>query len=172
MRHAAGLTAIAALSLLAASCAGYRLGDAKPAHLASIRAIHVPQFRNATLEPRLESLATNETVAAFQRDGTYQVSNRANSDAILEATVESLDYNQLIANRIDTRRPLELRNIIRIKWTLKDARQPDRVIDHGVAAGSSTLFVDPNLQTARINALPEATRNAARTLVSHLADGF
>jgi hypothetical protein len=172
MRHAAGPTILAALSLLAASCAGYRIGDVKPAHLAQIRSIHVPVFRNATLEPRVASLATNETIAAFHRDSTYRITDRAQADAVLEAKIDKIEYIQLIPDRIDVLRPFELRNTISIKWFLKDAHTPNKVLDQGVAVGTSNLFVNSNVQTSRTNALPDAVRNAARAIVSHLADGF
>lgn len=169
--HLAAFAAFA-LAALAASCAGYRLGDAKPARFAEVRSIHVPLFRNDTLEPRVESLATNETVAAFNRDGTYRVTTADKADAILEGKVVKIDYAPLRTSRTDTLRPFELRSIVHLQWTLKDANNPVRVIDQGLAVGSSNFFLDPNVQTSRTNALPDAVHRAARTLVSRLADGF
>lgn len=171
MRIAAAAAALT-LGLLATSCVGYRAGSAKPANLAEVRSIHVPLFRNKTLEPRVESLATNETVAAFQRDGTYRIATAATADAVLEATIEKIDYAQLRASRVDTLRPVQLRSLITIDWKLKDARNPARLLDQGIAVGSSNFFVDTTDHTARINAYPDALRDAARTLVSRLADGF
>ena len=171
MRLAAG-SATLALALLAAGCAGYHVGNAKPARLAQVHAIHVPLFHNKTLEPRIESLATNETVAAFQRDGTYRVSSLGSADAILDATVSKITYAQLRPFRNDTFRPFQLRSLITINWTLKDAHNPTKVLDTGYTVGTTNFFVAPDDHTARTNALPDALRDAARSLVSRLADGF
>ena len=61
---------------LLSGCAGYQLGDAKPSPYAEIEKIHVPPFKNLTLEPRLSSLVTNAVLQELQSDGTYQVATR------------------------------------------------------------------------------------------------
>ena len=67
------------------SCTGYQLGGAKPAILRDVNNITVPMFRNDTLHPRAEALATSAATDAVVRDGTYRITSLDKADAILEA---------------------------------------------------------------------------------------
>jgi hypothetical protein len=163
------ITAVA--SLLLTGCFGYQLGGAKPSALAGVDSIAVPMFTNETLDPRVGVLATNAAVSALSADGTYRIKSKAEADAILEASVTKIDYIQIRASRLDTLRPEELENIVTIEWKLTDS-QGGRVLDSGAAIGTSRFFLDPNAQTSRTNALPDAVENAGRSIASQLGDGF
>jgi len=165
------LAATALASLVLTGCFGYQLGGAKPSALAGISSIAVPMFDNQTLEPRVGVLATNATVGALAADGTYKIKSKADADAILEAAVTRINYVQIRADRLDTLRPAELQNVVSVEWKLTDSRS-NRVLDTGTAFGSSRFFLDPNAQTSRTNALPDAVENAARSIASQLGDGF
>jgi hypothetical protein len=158
--------------VLLSSCAGYRLGGVKPASLASVTSITVPMFKNETQHPRAEAIATSAVAAALSHDGTYKVTSLANADAILEGTLESIDYSSIRGTREDTLLPEELHNDVEISWVLKDARDPTKTLASGKSTGRSQLFVDSNLQTARNNALPDALERAGESLVSTLANGY
>lgn len=161
---------LAALVPLLPSCTGYTLGGHKPTKLAHIESIAVPTFQNQTMFPRVNALATNTTVDAMVRDGTYKMGKVGTTDAVLLGKVESINYRQIRANRLDTNRPEELENTVSLTWKLVDGKQ--RVLDQGRASGTSRFFVGDNLQTARNNALPDALQRASTQLVSRLADGF
>ena len=172
MTSAPRLAALLLLSVSLVGCAGYKLGGSKPSALAAIDSIAVPVFANLTLEPRVGVLATNATVSALAADGTYRIVSSDQADAILQASVASIDYLQIRANRLDTLRPSQLENALSIEWVLKDARDTTKVLVSGTAIGSSRFFLDPNNQTSRTNALPDAVQNAARSIASQLSDGF
>jgi len=157
-------------ALLLSSCAGYHLGGVKPSAMRNVKTIAVPMFKNDTLVPRAEALATSAAVDAFVLDGTYKIAPIETADAVLEASVHKIDYAQMRASRIDTMRPEELQNTITINWTLRD--QHMKQLASGSSIGSSHLFVDSDLQTARTNALPDALERATESLVSRLSNGF
>jgi hypothetical protein len=161
-----------AASLGLASCTGYHLGGVKPKSLANVRTIAVPMFKNATLHPRAETLATSAVSNALVLDGTYQLAKRDHADAVLEGELHEIDYSTIRGTRLDTLLPQELANTVTLKWTLRDARDPTKVLASGESRGSSQLFVDSNLQTARNNALPEALERAGEALVSRIANGY
>lgn len=161
-----------ALALLFASCAGYQLGATKPASLEHVRTISVPMFANSTPHPRAEALATSAVAHAIVQDGTYRLGNRDDADAVLEGNLRSIRYRTIRGTRLDTLLPEELANTVTIQWTLRDARNPLRILASGNASGDSRLFVSANLQTARNNALPEALERAGEALVSRLANGY
>lgn len=154
------------------SCAGYRLGDAKPAAMAKVSRISVSMFSNTTLHPRAEALATSAVINAMVVDGTYKVSNLDHADAVLEGEVHEIRYRTIRSTRLDTMLPEELANTVTLNWTLRDARNPTKILASGSSTGSSQLFVSSNLQTARNNALPEALARAGEGLVSRISNGF
>lgn len=163
---------VLSLSLLTVSCAGYHLGASKPATLEQVKYIAVPMFDNLTLHPRAEAIATSAVASAFVRDGTYRISSIDKADAILEGKLSSIKYSAIRGTRLDTLLPEELENSVTIDWTLKDARNPTKMLATGSSGGTSQLFVASNLQTARNNALPEALERAGEALVSTLANGY
>lgn len=164
--------ALLAPALLLVSCAGYQLGASKPLSLKRIKTINVPMFSNDTLQIRAEAIATSAVVSAFVQDGTYRIESLDHADAILEGRIRSIIYSPIRGTRLDTLRPEELTNIITLAWTLRDARDPTKILASGSSTGSSQLFVRSNLQTAKSNALPEALEHAGVSLVSQLANGY
>lgn len=163
--------ALAAPVFLFASC-GYQLGVSKPASLKDVTRIAVPMFENSTLHVRAEALATSAVAAAFVQDGTYRVADIDDCDAVLEGDVGSIIYRNIRGSRLDTLAPEELANTATLKWTLRDSKDPTKVLASGSAEGSSQLFVSDNLQTAKNNALPEALERAGVALVSQLSNGY
>jgi hypothetical protein len=163
--------AIMACALLP-SCAGYELGGRKPKSLAGVERIAVPMFGNATQHPRAEALATSAVADALIRDGAYRIASVQDADAVLEGRISAIDYSTVRGTRFDTLLAEEFRNTVTLSWTLRDARDPTRVLARGQSNGTSQLFRDSNLQTARNNALNDALENAADSLVSRIADGF
>ncbi|MCX6878100.1 MAG: LPS assembly lipoprotein LptE [Verrucomicrobia bacterium] len=158
--------------LLLVSCAGYHLGSAKPAALAKVKTIAVRMFANATLHPRAETIATSAVTSALTQDGTFRLTSTAQADAILEGSISSITYSPISDRRLNTLHPEELTNTVTLTWFLKDASTPTRILASGVAVGTSQLFVDPDLQTARNNALPDALERAGEAIASRLASGF
>ncbi len=166
------ITALVLLGFSVVSCAGYRLGGSKPKSLAKVNSIAVPMFANSTLHPRAEALATSAVTNAIVLDGTYRLANRDAADSVLEGELHRIDYSTIRGTRLDTLLPQELANTVTIRWVLRDARDPTKVLASGTSSGSSQLFVDSNLQTARNNALPEALERAGEALVSRIANGY
>lgn len=160
------------LAITLVGCAGYTLDGAKPAAMSGVESISVRMFGNKTLHPRAEVIATSAIGDAFVQDGTYRIASGADADAVLEGTIEEIEYVQTRATRLDTLRPEELQNSVTLVWTLRDSSDPTKVLASGSSVGVSRFFVDSNLQTSRNNALPDAMRRASEALVSRLADGF
>jgi len=168
------LKILAWVALLAClvSCTGYHLGMSKPAKLAHVNAIAVEMFGNATLHPRAEALATSAVANAMVLDGTYHIVQVDHADAVLEGRIASIKYTSIRNSRYQTLHPEELTNTVTLQWQLRDAKNPTRILAAGSALGSSQLYVTPDLQTARNNALPDALERAGTALVSSLANGY
>ena len=163
------LIVTAALSLWLSACAGYTLGGAKPAALAGVKSIAIPQFTNQSLEPRLSVLVTNSVVDAFAQDGTYAIKTPSSSDATLVATLTDVSYKQYRSNRFDTLASDELTVELNISWKLI---QGQRVLISGQASGSTNFETGDNLSISRQNAFPLAASRAAEEIVISLTEGF
>lgn len=183
-------------SLLAlAGCAGYQLGDVKPASYEGINNIHVPPFVNQTLEPRLSSLVTNAVLKEMQADGTYKVTTRKNADAVLVGEIREVRKRQLRAVRTDTLQSQELKLYLFIDFHLEDpntgrrientvpksrgtgkygSSDADEVIEarQGRIIGETIQFVDASYQVGERSALAVAAEDMADQLVSQLANGW
>jgi hypothetical protein len=189
---AAGLTA-----QLFTGCAGYQLGEVKPGVYKDIEKLHVPPFKNLTLEPRFSSLLTNAVLAELQSDGTYEVSSRANADAVLVGEIRQIEKRQLRAVRTDTLRSSELSLYLIVDFHLEDPQTGARIGDRvargdievptddkvgseeeiigtrqGRVVGETIQFVDPSFQVGERNALSFVAEDLADKLVSQLANGW
>jgi hypothetical protein len=158
--------------LLLGSCAGYRLGGPQPAALAKVRTLAIPMFANDTQHPRAEVIATSALSSAVTQDGTYRIARTAQADAVLQGRIKSITYTAIRSRRLDTLRPEELASYVTLEWTLKETTLPGTTLAAGAAVGTSSFFVDRDLQTARNNALPDALERASQAIVSQLANGF
>lgn len=159
------------LSLLT-SCAGYRFGGHKPDHLQAIQSISVPLAKSRVVFPRVEALATNSMVDALVQDGTYRLAPAGDGDASLIITLDQLDYRQIRSSTVDVLRSEELQLEVTVSYQLIDSNRPGVVLDEGKERGHSRLFVDDNLQTARVNALPDALQRATQSIIARIADGI
>ncbi|MEX2577931.1 MAG: LptE family protein [Verrucomicrobiales bacterium] len=192
-RSPAQLIATGLIGLALCGCAGYQLGSVKPAAYEGINKLHVPPFKNSTLEPRLSSLVTNAVLKEMQADGTYQVSTRSNADAVLVGEIRNVEKRQLRAVRTDTLRSQELRLYIVVDFHLEDPHTgariettavrslpgKDGVVEEetlrtrqGRVRGETIQFVDESFQVGERNALAVAAEDLAGRLVSLLANGW
>jgi hypothetical protein len=167
-----GFVVVSAISLSCSSCAGYKWGDAKPKHLATVHNLNVAMVENNTQIPRAAALATNCLIDAITQDGTYRVSRIDTADARLLTTLEKIEHRQARSTREDILRSEELEMEAHLSWSLVDARNPARVLASGTSRGSTRFFVDPNLQTARQTALVDAIKRATEGVVARFSEGF
>lgn len=166
------LTIFLAPLLLLVSCAGYRLGETRPAVMKNVKTIDVRMFSNSSFQPRANAVITSAVAGAIVQDGTYRIASLDKADSILEGDVSSIKYQPIRGRRFDTLRPEELVNTVTIQWKLLSAKDPTKVITAGTSVGSSVFFATSNLQTDRNNALTDAAERAGVALVSTLADGY
>ncbi len=156
--------------LFLSSCAGYRLGGAKPQALKNVKNISVPLVENDTLEIKLAPLATNALVSAISNDGSYRITKTSNSDAYLKASIKNIDYREFRSSRLDTLRAEELTMTISVNWELID--NSGATLLKGTSTGSTRFFNDDNQRISRENAKANALQNAADKITSRISNGF
>ena len=173
-----------ALSLLAAllcvSC-GYQVGPVKPKRLEGIRRICVKNFKNLTLEPRMEAMLASAVIKQLQLDGTYQVTDESHADAILQGTLSRIERAPSRAVRGNVLQSSEYRLTITCSYTLLTARS-GTVIDQRSVSGTTDFFVTAgssgsDLLTAdsgqdERQAIPLAVEDLATRISSLISEGW
>lgn len=172
------------LSLLAAllcvSC-GYQVGPVKPKKLQGIRRICVPNFKNETLEPRMEAMLASAVIKQLHLDGTYQVTDEAHADAILQGTLLRIDRAPARVVRGNVLQSSEYLLTINCSYRLTTART-GTVLDQRQVTGSTNFFVSAgssgsdllNADSARDErqAIPHAVEDLATRISSLISEGW
>jgi hypothetical protein len=173
-------------------CAGYQIGAVKPTPYKDIDRIHVPTFKNDTLEPRTAAIVTNAVIKGLQQDGTYEITSKDRADAVLQGRISRVERRQLRAAETDTLQTTEMRLFIVVEWSLVDPTTGQKLayasamdLDEsnvestsnlryrpGRVVGQTIQFLDPNFQLSERNALPLAAEDAAKQLVGELTNGW
>ncbi len=160
----------AIVSATVSSCAGYQMGNSKPAEMHSVTSLSIPIASNDTQEQRLATLMTNSVVDAITRDGTYKVENEGTADAQLFINIERIRYSARRYNRFDSLRATEMYMYLKANWKVVDNQ--NLTLSKGSSEGRTQFAIEANQQTSRSNALPLATEATAALIVQRIANGF
>ncbi len=167
----------AALPLLLAGCAGYHIGPIKPAKFGSVHSIAVNNFKNDTLQPRVEVMLANSLIKQIQQDGTYKVDDESKADALLEGTLEEIRRRPSRYVRGNVLQTREYTLQIRARYKLTQ-RGTGKLLDERTVAGTTSFFVSGSGSVAadvnqdELQALPLAAEELAIRLVSQISEGW
>lgn len=172
------------LSLLAAllctSC-GYHVGPVKPTKLQDIRRICVKNFKNETLEPRMEAMLASAVIKQLHLDGTYEVTGESHADAILQGTLMRIERTPARVVRGNVLQSSEYLLTITCSYVLTTART-GKVLDQRQIIGTTNFFVSAGSSGADLltadsarderQAIPLAVEDLATRLSSLLCEGW
>ena len=162
--------ALLSLVFLLEGCAGYHLGPATPGYLKNVHAIAVPTFANSTITPRIEVLVTNTVIKQFQQDGTFRIVNADSADATLKGEIVGVNRSPARSVRGNVLSTTEFNLTLIVKYSLLGRDQ--KALGSGGVSGSTSFFVGTDVATDERQALPLATEELARHLVSQLSEGW
>ena len=167
-------------ALLCVSC-GYHVGPVKPTKMGNVHRICVKNFKNDTLEPRMEAMLASAVIKQLQLDGTYQVTNEDRADAVLSGTLQYIDRVPSRAVRGNVLQSLEYRLTItcNVRLVAKgtgvvlEQRNLMGTTDFFVTAGSSgsNLLTADSAQDER-QAMPLAVEDLATRIFSLISEGW
>jgi Lipopolysaccharide-assembly len=169
------LAALAAFTL--AGCAGYQAGPIKPTPMAKVSTIAVQNFKNNTLEPRVEVLLANGIIKQIQEDGTYKIARENVADAVLEGTLEEIERRPARSVRGNVLLTREYELLVRIRYKVTN-RVTGEQLEGRTVSGRTSFFVSgSNALAADVNqderqALPLAVEDAGIRLVSQISEGW
>lgn len=159
------------LAVSLTSCAGYRLGGQKPAHLSNVKKLAVPTFENQTLEPRLGSLVTNAIIKQIQNSGGYEIVSMEDAEAVLDGKVINVDRSQFRSDRKNVLRTSQLLMTLRTEYVIKDAGSGS-TIHRGRSSADSYTILDSNIQNSESQALEDAAQRLAANVASDITEGW
>ena len=167
-------------ALLCVSC-GYRVGPVKPKRFDGIQRICVKNFKNDTLEPRMEVMLAGAVIKQLQLDGTYTVTDENRADAILQGTLQRIERVPSRAVRGNVLQASEYRLIVTALYRFTDART-GALLDERTVTGSTDFFVNPGSSGADLvtadsanderQAMPLAVEDLATRLSSLISEGW
>ena len=162
--------------LFSLSGCGYQLGEIKPTPMRRVTTIAVPTFKNKTLLPRLEAQTADAVAKQFQQDGTYRIESSDRADAIVEATIISVDRQPMRIFASNVLQTSEFELTLRVKYRVID-RVTGAVLMEGTAVGVTPFFseadlVNSDLVTNQNMNYPIAAQRMAQNLVSKVAEGW
>lgn len=165
------------LALLFGGCAGYHIGPIKPAKFEGISLIAVNNFKNNTLQPRVEVLLANSVIKQVQQDGTYKIADESKADAVLEGTLEEIRRrpSRYVRGNVLQTREYTLQIQVRYKVT---QRGTGKLLDERTVVGTTSFFVSGSGSVAadvnqdELQAFPLAAEDLAIRLVSQISEGW
>jgi len=163
-------SALLAASLLLTGC-GYKLGEIRPTPMRSVRALSVPSFKNNTYQPRLEVLFADTLVKRLQQDGTYQIVNSNQADAILTCTITKIDNSALRSVQNNVLATSEFGITAYIDYEITD-QTTGAVLMRGKTTGKSSYFSGNDLNTTQRQALSNVAADAANNLAGIVTEGW
>jgi outer membrane lipopolysaccharide assembly protein LptE/RlpB len=158
------------LVFLVSGC-GYKLGEIRPTPMRSVRTLSVPNFKNETFESRVEVLFGDTLVKRLQQDGSYQLVNSGQADAILSCTITSIRTNSLRSVINNVLATSEFGLIVDAKYEVTH-QASGAILMQGTMSGKSSFFSGNDLQTSKQQALSNAALDLADKLTAQVAEGW
>ncbi len=163
--------AVALIAVLTLSGCAYKFGEIRPTPMRSVRTLSVPTFKNNTYESRIEVLFADTLVKRLQQDGTYQIVNSNQADAILSCTITKIDRGALRSVQNNVLATSEFSLTVHVLYTVIDQKTGATLMS-GTAIGQTSFFSGNDLQTIERQAMSNAAADLANNLGSQVAEGW
>jgi hypothetical protein len=165
------LLAGAAVCLIFTGCLGYHIGPIKPGYLRDVHTIAIPIFENKTLLPRIEALITDTVIKQFQQDGTFQIANEHNADAVLKGEITSIIRAPARSLRGNVLATTEFNLVMHLRYKLVGRNGTD-LMPNAEVVGTTSFFVGNDVTSDERQALPLAAEELATHLVTQVSEGW
>lgn len=165
------------LALLLLGGCGYSIGPIKPTTMKDVKKIAVHTFKNDTLEPRLEVLVTSTIIKLIQADGTYQVVDEKDADALLQGTITQLDRRPARSVNGNVLLAREYTLSLRAHFTVTK-RDGGAALEARNVTGQTSFFVSgssalkADVNNDELQAIPLATEDLAARLIAQISEGW
>lgn len=170
MKRSVAMAAAAVSLLLFPACMPelYHMGGLKPAPMQEMNTFCVRMFENHTTQPEAGMMMTTALADAMQRDGTYRLASSSQADFILSGEVMQISRESLLTDPRDTYLSREVGISVHVRYTVRNGRTGETVLQRTVIAQGSYFSDTGNVQSAVSSALSAATRRAAENITDEL----
>ena len=152
-------------------CAGYTLGPIPPTFMKGIHRVAVPVFRNDTISPNIETLATTVVIRQLQQDGTYQITGADRADALVLGTILSVARTRARSLQGNVLASSEFNLLITLNFRIEKVGTHELLGQRNIA-GTSSFFVGNDTASQERQAVPLAVEDAAIQFTSFLSEGW
>ena len=154
------------------SACGYALVGRGTSLPAGVRSVSIPQFKDKTGEPNIDTMVTRAVKDQFIKDGRLKVKTGSEADSILEGEITSYALRPVAydAENNVTEYVVELGLLITHK-----AKGSGKVLKHESVLTTWRYDVDPSITMAeslRVFAIEEAAVRASESIVSLVVESF
>jgi hypothetical protein len=154
-----------------AGCAGYTLGPIPPTYMKGVHRVAVPIFKNVTISPDIEALATTVVIKQIQQDGTYEVTGVDQADAVVVGTIASIQRTKARSLQGNVLASSEFSLRITINFRIEKAGNGELVGERNIE-GVTSFFVGNDVASQDREAIPLAVEDAAVQFTSYLSEGW
>jgi len=152
-------------------CAGYTLGPTPPTYMKGVRRIAVPIFKNVTITPDVEALATTTVIKQIQQDGTYEITGVDQADAVVAGTIDSVERTKARSLQGNVLASSEFNLRVTINFRIERPNTSQLMAERSIE-GDTSFFVGNDIFTQEREAMPLAIQDAALQFVSFLSEGW
>ncbi len=152
-------------------CAGYTLGPTPPTYMKGITRVAVPIFKNNTITPDIQALATTTVIKQIQEDGTYEVTGVDRCDALVVGTIVSVERTKARSLQGNVQASAEFNLRVTIEYRIERPNTAQLLAQRNIE-GDTTFFVGNDVATQEREAIPLAVQDSAVQFVSFLSEGW
>jgi hypothetical protein len=154
-----------------AGCAGYTLGPTPPTYMKGVRQVAVPVFKNSTIAPDVETLATTTVIKQIQEDGTYEVTAADRADVLILGTIVSVERTKARSLQGNVLASSEFNLRVTIDFRVERPNTAQLMAQRSFE-GVTSFFVGNDTASQEREAIPLAVQDAATQFVSFLSEGW
>jgi hypothetical protein len=159
----------AALAVLLAGCAGYKLGPTNGMNAGS-RSVVIRAFANRTQEPRISEYLASSFRKQLQQDGTFRLETEGVADILVSGEIERFDRVELSYTTNDVLTPQAYIVTLVARVIAVDTGTGKTNLNRRVQ-GHTYMRIGNDQSSAERQAIPLLTDDLARNAVSALVDG-
>jgi curli biogenesis system outer membrane secretion channel CsgG len=152
-------------------CAGYTLGPVPPTYMKGVHRVAVPIFKNVTISPDVEALATTAVIRQIQQDGTYEVTGADQADALVMGTIASVHRTRARSLQGNVLATAEFNLRVAINFRIEKTGTGELLAQRNIE-GVSSFFVGNDTTSQEREAVPLAVEDAAVQFTSFLSEGW
>jgi hypothetical protein len=131
----------------------------------------VPVFKNVTISPDVEALATTAVIRQIQQDGTYEVTGVDQADALVVGTIASVHRTRARTLQGNVLASSEFNLRVAIDFRIERPGTGE-VLGQRYVEGVSSFFVGNDTASQEREAIPLAVEDAAVQFTSFLSEGW